>query len=76
MGTEDVLKPGGTSGDLVNVVACPLCNKQIYSGKIRKNTTENFYRKVEEGHDMMRSTSVQLNNHINQGLQEVLAGHN
>ena len=30
------------------MVACPLCNTQIHSGKIEKNTTENFNWKVEE----------------------------
>lgn len=52
VGTEDILKVGGTSDDLVDVAARLLCNTQIYSGKIKKHTAENFHWKVEEGdHD-------------------------
>jgi hypothetical protein len=54
MGTYDILKAGGVGDDLVNVVAYPLRNTQISSGKVKKNLTEYFHRKVEEeNHDVV-----------------------
>jgi len=59
VGTEDILKVGGASDDVVDVVAYPLCKPQIYSGKIEKNTTENFSWKVEEeDHDAVVTGGV------------------
>lgn len=48
MGTYDILKAGGIGDDLVDVVAYPLRNTQISSGKVKKNVGEYFHWKVEE----------------------------
>ena len=54
MGPYDILKPGGVSDDLVNVVGYLLSNTQIHGRKIKKNLRENFRRKVEEeNHDVV-----------------------
>jgi hypothetical protein len=51
--TKGILKVNGVGDDPVDPMASPLRSVQVHGRKIRKNTTEQFRRDIEEDHEVV-----------------------